>query len=100
MSPKAKKKAMDGSHEFKEKRVQGLLRRIGDYESYFREIEKKSEDTEGGVRLDHPGTTAYINLVKLVLSITVEKEAVKAGNSEELRVAARKILKEVYGVER
>lgn len=72
--------------------MEGLLARIREYEKYF-----ETEAAEEG-RPDHQGTTAYINLVKLVCSL---KEA-EPDNSKEPEAAAneaRRIFMEEYGVE-
>ena len=71
-----------------------LVARIDDYRVYF----KSSEDKDD--KLDHQGTTAYINLMKLVMSIREAHGTDGAKSDKELKKLAAKILKEVYGIER
>jgi len=74
-------------------RVEGLLARIREYEAYF---ERNAVDEE--YRPDHQGTTAYINLVKLVCSLK-EAETLSGGDPHEAGREARRIFREEYGVE-
>lgn len=98
-------KVTRSSGNFNSERVDGLLSRIDDYERYFELFEsgKKDDDGEGQDKveryrkLDHAATTAYINLVKLVCSLS-ENEPDDA-NPEDNARAARKIFKEEFGVE-
>ena len=71
-----------------------LVTRIEDYRKYFSDSEAKDD------KLDHQGTTAYINLMKLVMSIREAEGAENAKNEEELKKLGLKILREVYGIER
>ena len=71
-----------------------LVTRIEDYRKYFSDSEVKDD------KLDHQGTTAYINLMKLVMSIREAQGAENAKNEEELKKLGVKILREVYGIER
>jgi hypothetical protein len=80
------------SADFGGQRVEGLVTRIREYESYFAQEAAKEK------KPDHQGTTAYINLVKLVCSLK-EAEAHKSGDPEERAREARRIFKEQYGVE-
>ena len=79
----------------KDKNMEELLvSRINDYKIYFGSAEAKDD------KLDHQGTTAYINLMKLVMSVREAEGAEDAKNEEELKKLGLKILKEVYGIER
>lgn len=78
---------------FSEERVQGLINRINEYESYFRHVDKGD-----GEKLDHQGTTAYINLVKLVVSMRQESATPDAKDPAEIRRIAQRIMREEYGV--
>ena len=73
-------------------RVEGLLERIREYEKFF------AQDSAKNQKPDHQGTTAYINLVKLVCSLK-ESEALRSGDPEEAGREARRIFQEEYGVE-
>ena len=78
--------------EFGIERVEGLLARIREYEKYF------AQEAVNKEKPDHQGTTAYLNLVKLVCSLK-ESEAMKGEDPEETGREARRIFMEEYGVE-
>lgn len=81
-----------GDQKFDESTISGLIRRMSDYEMYFK--------TEDGDKLDHQGTTAYINLIKLVYSIKSEGGEAGQDDPEQMKERVRRVLKEEYGVER
>jgi hypothetical protein len=83
---------MSGQADFSKERLEGLLSRIRNYEKYFNEKETGADKNP-----DHQGTTAYINLVKLVCSLK-ESEPGEASDPDEAVREARRIFMEEYGV--
>ena len=96
--------------EGRKKRLEGLIRRIEDYEAFFDESEKAAADDESQnemtadkkiaapKRLDHQATTAYMNLVKLACSL-MEALGSEGHEPGQISQAARRIFMEEYGVE-